>query len=245
MVFSDLAFGALAALAATSLGSAALLVFKKISNAMRSAMLAFAAGMMAYSSLEMLIQSQASSSNAVIITGVLLGVLALFAADKILPHAHAHFRGKELMEAKRKVLLVAGAICIHNIPEGFAIASAFAGSTPLGWIVTLSIALQDIPEGLLISVPIAAYGISLQRSFGFGVFSGVIEAAAAIAGFVFLSFFAGIAPLALAFSAGAMGYVILAELLPDAFSNRMERVATLSFAAGALVAFTAASLLAF
>jgi len=245
MAFADLALGALAALAATSLGSVAVVFFRRIGDATRSAMLAFAAGMMAFSSIEMLYQAHAKSADVVLIAGVSLGILALFAADKLLPHVHAAFRKKELLAAKKKVLLIVGAISIHNIPEGFAIASAFAGSTPLGWLVALSIALQDIPEGLLVAAPLAAYGVAVGRSVSLGVLSGVVEAVAAVAAFVFLSAFTGIAPLALAFSAGAMLYVILAELLPDALANNMEQVAAVSFVAGAAVAFAAASLLVF
>jgi ZIP family zinc transporter len=245
MALPDLALGALAALAATSFGSIAVVFFRRIGDATRSAMLAFAAGMMAFSCIEMLSQAHASSADAAVIAGVSLGILALFAADKLLPHVHAAVRKKELLAAKKKVLLIVGAISIHNIPEGFAIASAFAGSTPLGWIVTLSIALQDIPEGLLIAAPLVAYGVAVGRSVSLGVLSGAVEFAAAIAAFLFLSAFAGITPVALAFSAGAMLYVILAELLPDALANKMERVAAVSFVAGAAVAFAAASLLAF
>lgn len=245
MGFSDLLFGAAAVLLATSAGAAAILGFRRLGKAAYSAMLAFCAGVMAFSSMEMLGQSHASSGDAVVVAGVLLGLLALFLSDRLLPHAHAKIRGREITASKKKAALLAGAITLHNVPEGFAIASAFAGSVPLGWLVTVSMALQDIPEGFMISAPLSCYGVDRRRSIGFGILSGVVEALAAIAGYIFLSSFTQVIPLGLAFSAGAMSYVIFAELLPDSFSGGMQRVAALSFAAGAAAAFGIATALSF
>jgi ZIP family zinc transporter len=207
-------------------------------------MLAFSAGAMAFSSVEMLSQSHRMGGDVMVVAGFLLGFLALMGAEKLLPHVHMHLRKKELDKSKKKAALIAGTITLHNVPEGFAIATAFAASNPLGWFVTTSIALQDIPEGVLVSTPLACYGIGVKKSVIYGMFSGFIEGVAAIAGYLFLSSFAALVPPALAFSAGAMVYVIFVEVLPDALEGGMERVAALSFAAGAAMTFGLASLLA-
>ncbi len=170
-------------------------------------------------------------------SGLALGILALAVSEKLLPHIHQHITKEELAHSKRKAVMIGGAIALHNVPEGLAIATAFAASNPLGWFVTTTIAIQDIPEGTLISAPLAAYGMKRSTAVLYGVFSGAAEALAAIIGFAFLSMFGGIVPIALAFSAGAMAYVVLVELLPDAFAKGMERTGAIAFAAGAATAF--------
>jgi len=240
----DLALGALAVLLATSAGAVAVILFKCIDKTKYSAMLAFSAGVMAYSALEMLIQSHRISGDLVVLGGFLAGLAALMFSEKILPHVHRHIRKKDLSDGKKKAALVAGTIAIHNIPEGLSIATAFSASVPLGWFITTSIAIQDVPEGALVSTPLACYGMERKRSIMFGVFSGAAEAAAAIAGYFFLSFFSGLVPISLAFSGGAMAYVIIVELLPDALSGGAERLSALSFTLGACSAFLIASMLA-
>ncbi len=241
----EVGLGALAIFLATSLGSVAAFAINRINKIPYSAMIAFSAGIMAFSALEMLTQSHKSSGDFAVIVGLTLGTAVLFASDRLLPHIHSHIRKSELMASKKKATLLAGALTIHNVPEGFSVASAFASSVPLGWLLTASIALQDIPEGLLVSAPLARYGVSMKRSIGFGVLSGLVEAGAAIAGYVLLRFVSAAIPLALSFSAGAMLYVILAELLPDAFRNGLERTAAVSFLAGFIIAFVLAGLLSF
>ena len=244
MAFFDLSLGALMALLATSLGAFVVLFLGGISRKGSSVMLAFAAGVMAYSAVEMLGQSHRSAGDAAMLLGFLAGLALVMIGERALPHIHRHIRKKDLADSKKKAMLIAGTITIHNLPEGFAIATAFAASTPLGWFVTTSIALQDIPEGTLVSAPLKHYGMSNRSSIFFGVLSGAVEAAAAVLGYLFLSSFSGLIPFALAFSGGAMAYVVLVELMPDAMEDGMERLATLSFAGGAAVAFVLASLLA-
>jgi ZIP family zinc transporter len=232
-------------LLATSAGALLVFFFRRIGRLEYSAMLAFAAGMMGYSAIEMLAQSHASGQDIVIVIGLALGIGALILTDRLLPHVHRHALGKEIAEPRKKAILIVGTIALHNIPEGFAIAAAFAQSNILGWFVASSIAIQDFPEGALISAPLAAYGMGKRESAGYGILSGAIEAVAALAGYVFLSAMAGLVPLALSFSAGAMGYVVLAELLPDATEEGMEKVAAMSFIIGAMVAFALGSIFSF
>lgn len=240
----EVVLGALAVFLATSAGAVAAFFFGCVSKAKYSAMLAFSAGAMAFSAVEMFSQSHGMGGDVVAVAGFLLGFLAIMGAEKILPHVHMRLKNEKLDKSKKKAALIAGTLTLHNVPEGFAIATAFAASNPLGWFVTTSIALQDIPEGALVSTPLACYGIGVKKSAFYGMFSGLVEGAAAIAGYLFLSSFAALVPPALAFSAGAMVYVIFVEILPDALEGGMERVAAVSFAAGAAATFWIASLLA-
>lgn len=237
-----LLLGAGLAFAATSLGAAGVLAFKKIKPKHYAAILSFCAGVMAFSALEMLAQSHAQAGDIATFGALIAGMAVFLVLEKLLPHAHMLVRKKELQPSKKKLALVAGTVTLHNIPEGFAIASAFASSSPLGWLVSVSIAIQDFPEGLVVSAPLAAYGVGTNRSFLLGVFSGFVEFMAAIAGFVFLSAIAALTPFALAFSAGAMFYVTIFELLPDAFKGESRVEAMASFIFGIALAFGMAML---
>jgi len=237
----DVLLGALAVLLATSAGALLVLFFRKIGKLEYSVMLAFSAGMMAFSALEMLSQSHAKGQDIAVLSGFFVGIAMLYLSDMVLPHIHKHALGSDMPESKKKAALIVGTIALHNIPEGLAVAAAFADSTLLGWIVTSSMALQDFPEGALVSTPLACYGMDSKKSAGYGILSGLVEAGAAILGYVFLSSVTGFVPFALSFSAGAMAYVIFVELMPDAFENKMERIAGLSFTVGAAVAFAISS----
>jgi len=239
----EIVLASLAVLLATSAGATAAFFFGCMDRMKYSVLLAFSAGAMAFTALEMLSQSHGLAGDMVVGGGFALGLLFLLVAEKVLPHAHMHFRKKELEKSGKRAAMIAGAIAIHNVPEGLVIATAFAASGPLGWFATTAIALQDIPEGALVSTPLSCYGIDKRMAVLFGVLSGAVEAAAAIIGYAFLSSFASIVPGALAFSAGAMAYVVFVEILPDAWGNGMERVAVVSFAAGAAATFAMAGLL--
>ncbi|MDD5318089.1 MAG: ZIP family metal transporter [Candidatus ainarchaeum sp.] len=244
MAFADLLLGALAVLLATSLGALSVVLFRRLGKGFYPAMLAFSAGVMAYSSVEMIGAAHSSSGDAATALGFLVGLLALYIMEKGIPHAHHFLRRKEMAASTKKAALIAGAISLHNVPEGLAVAAAFASSTPLGWLVTASIALQDVPEGLLVSAPLALYGVRLRRCLEFGILSGAVEAGAAVAGYFLFSFAAPVVPFGLSFSAGAMAFVVLVELLPDAMKNGRERAAALSFALGIAAAFGMATLFA-
>jgi len=237
MALMDVALGALVVLVATCLGSFVVVVIRRIDRFLYSVMLAFSGGVMTFSVMEMSMQSHASSGEVAAIAGLASGAVLLLAFDRLLPHIHARIRKSELMVPKKKAALLAGALTLHNVPEGFAVGSAFASSVPLGWVLTASIALQDIPEGLLVSAPLACYGVNTRKAVGFGIFSGIVEAAAAVSGYMLLSIVKTAVPLALSVSAGAMLYVVLVEIMPDAFTRGVERKAALFFLAGFAIAF--------
>lgn len=244
MAFTELFIAAVIAGLATSLGAFGVLPFKKISGRTYTVLLAFSAGLMAFTSIEMFGQAR-EAGDIIAVAGLVLGFSAVLIAERLIPHIHLWVRRKHITPEKKKVTLIVGTVALHNIPEGFAIASAFAVSNPLGWLVTAAISLQDVPEGFLISAPLACYGIEGKKCVKYGVLSGVVEFAAAVIGFLLLSLIISAIPVALAFSAGAMLFVIFVELLPDAFRKGMEYIAAVSFIAGAVLALSLAVLLGF
>jgi len=244
MAFSDLFLGALLAFFATALGAAFVLPIKDERGRIFALLSAFSGGVMAFSAWEMLVQSHAASGDIVALAGLALGLCAFFILERLLPHAHAFMRCAPMGKEKQKATLLAGTITLHNIPEGFAIASAFAASPQLGWLVAGTIAIQDVPEGLILSAPLAAYGMGKRHSFFWGAFSGFVEFLAALVGFVFLSAVAAATPFALAFSAGAMIFVTFSELLPDSLRACGKTRALASFALGAIIAYAIAAAVA-
>ncbi|MEI6634186.1 MAG: ZIP family metal transporter [Chlamydiota bacterium] len=245
MYFMHVFLAGCTALAATTLGAAGVFVIRKIPPALYATVVSFCAGMMGFSALEMLNEAHSLGGHRTALAGLIAGMVAFLVMDKLMPHVHMALRGAEIGEAKKKVAMLVGTITIHNIPEGFALAAAFAGSASLGWLVTLSIALQDIPEGLIVSAPAACYGVETRRSFFWGVLSGLVEFASAIAGFLFLRAMSAATPFALGFSGGAMTYVIFSELLPDAMQAENRYVALGAAIAGFAAAYGFGALIGF
>lgn len=236
MVFQDVLLGAGLAFAATSLGALGVFLFKNIRPRDYAPILTFSGGVMVFSVMEMFNESHALAGNSAFF-GLVLGLIAFMVIERLLPHAHILIRKRALHNSKKKAVLLAGTMTLHNVPEGFAIASAFAVSPALGWLVTTSISIQDIPEGLVASAPLACCGVSHKRSVFWGVFSGFAEFVAAIFGYLFLSLVCALVPFALSFSAGAMTYVVFFELLPDALRGPMRNMSILAFLFGIAAAF--------
>lgn len=245
MSFFGLLVAAVAVFFATSIGALLVLFVRCPSQRTYSIMLAFSAGVMFFSAFEMLSEAHSLIGDLSTVIGFVCGVIGLFLADKFIPHAHTILRGREITASKKKAALLAGAITIHNVPEGIAIASAFAGNASLGVLVTTSLAIQDVPEGFVVSAPLTCYGVRPTKTITLGIFSGFVEAASAIIGYLVLNTIVASVPFALAFSGGAMFFVIFSELVPDAFKRGLERVAAVSFAAGMLTAVGLGELLSF
>lgn len=245
MDFWQLICGSGAAMAATVIGASGILVFRAVDERYHGSIIAFSAGVMAFSVLEMTDTSHALAGHLPALGFLLAGMTLFFILDRILPHAHVAMGGGEMSHVKRKAALLAGTITLHNIPEGFAIASAFADSSSLGWLVALSVAIQDVPEGFIVALPMASLGLSRKSAFLWGAFSGVVEMLAAVVGFLLLRAVHTAMPFALAFSAGAMSYVVLFELLPDALQCGTKRMTAGAFALGAGVAYGLSALLGF
>jgi zinc transporter, ZIP family len=245
MNFSQLLLAASVVMMATALGAGAVFVFKRIGNTFYATIVSVCAGVMGFSALEMITQSHALAGHRVAFASFLVGLATFCVLDRLLPHAHLALLGSEMPDARRKTALLVGSMTLHNIPEGLAVASAFAASPSLGWLVTLSIALQDIPEGLVVAAPVACQGVPARQCFLWGLFSGLAEFLAAIGGFLFLSTIRTAAPLALGFSAGTMTYVVFFELVPDAIKSENRRLALAAFIAGVAVAYGLSTLLGF
>lgn len=239
----------------TAIGAATVFFFKTINKKVLNAMLGFAAGVMIAASFWSLLapaieMAEEVGQNAVLMAavGFLSGGLFLFIADKLLPHLHMGQKTKDAEGIKtsweRSVLLVL-AITLHNIPEGLAVGVAF-GAAALGLpsatmagaiALALGIGLQNFPEGAAVSIPLRREGMSRFKSFLYGQASGIVEPFAGVLGAYAVVHMQLILPFALAFAAGAMIYVVVEELIPEAHQgndNMRSDIATI----GCLIGFT-------
>ena len=175
------------------------------------------------------------------VIGVWLGVLFLLVLDKTIPHLHQNSSQPEgpHTRLKRTTMLVL-AVTLHNIPEGMAVGVVLAGwiagnsgITAAGTLaLSIGIALQNFPEGAIISMPLRAEGMGKGRAFLYGVLSGIVEPLAAILTMLAAGLVLPALPYLLSFAAGAMIYVVVEELIPEASAGEHSNLGTLFFAAG-------------
>ena len=178
--------------------------------------------------------------------GFALGAIALRLADRLLPHVHL---GSPVEQAEgvptrlgRSTLLVL-AITLHNIPEGLAVGVAFGGaahglpavSVAGAVVLALGIGIQNFPEGLAVSMPLRREGLSTRRAFFYGQLSGAVEPVAGVIGAAAVLMWLPILPYALAFAAGAMVFVVIEEVVPEAQNGGNADAATLGAVAGFIV----------
>lgn len=229
---------------ATIVGALAGFLFKQIPHKWNDAILGFAAGiMMAAAVFGLILPSveQAGKSGLwICVAGILCGAVFLTFVDRLTPHLH-HLTGvdkeeHEHNESLNKVMLFVFAIAIHNLPEGLAAGVGF-GSGDAGNAITVAagIALQNIPEGMVIISPMLLSGISKRRTFLLASFTGLIEVVGTFIGYFAASISSAILPFALAFAGGTMLYVISDEMIPETHSHGYERMATYSFLTGFMV----------
>ena len=210
---------------ATIVGSVMGFIFKKISHKFSDFVLAFAAGVMLCAAVVGLVlpsmEYGGSMPLLVTIAGVLAGAIFLNILDKLVPHLHrmagvdqeSHPGGAEKLD---KVLLFVMAIAIHNLPEGIAAGVSFGtGNNAHAFSIAAGIALQNIPEGMVIIGPMLAAGMSPKRTFLCAMATGVIEILGTLLGYFAVSISAAILPFALAFAGGTMLYVISDEMIPE------------------------------
>ena len=227
----------------TSLGAALVFLIKTTSHRMRDALVGLSAGiMLSVTVLNLLPKALGSSQENFIqvIVGIAFGAATLFVVDMYIPHIHGVLiPDRPITKGMRMTLMMVVAIVIHNFPEGFATGTAYSGGvTVFGSTVALGIALQNIPEGFLVSIPLRSQGYSARRSFIAGVLSGAVEPICSVAALILVGLFRALLPYALAFSAGAMLYVIFDEMVPESHSHGFERAATVSFMIGFLLMAT-------
>jgi ZIP family zinc transporter len=243
--------------AMTALGAAVVFTAREISRRILDAMLGFAGGVMIAASYWSLLapaiamsQGKDLPSWVPAVAGFLGGGIFLWGIDKILPHLHLGFPTSEAEGIKtswhRSTLLVL-AITLHNIPEGLAVGVAFGAlaagmpSAAFGAAVALAIGIgiQNFPEGMAVSIPLRREGLSRRRSFMYGQLSGVVEPIAGVIGAAAVIIAQPILPYALAFAAGAMIFVVVEEVIPEAQRGGNADLAT----SGAMVGFALMMLL--
>ena len=233
----------------TSLGACFVFFLKKgLSEKVNRALTGFAAGVMTAASFWSLLAPALEFSQALgrwaflpSFIGFWIGVFFLLILDHAIPHLHQMSTEPEGPVTKLdKTLLMLLAVTIHNIPEGMAVGVVYAGllngSTSLtaagALALALGIAIQNFPEGAIISMPLRSEGVSKPQAFLYGMLSGVVEPAGTILTIAAASLVIPAMPYLLSFAAGAMLYVVVEELIPEMSAGRHSNVGTLFFAAG-------------
>ncbi len=225
---------------ATVIGSLIGFIFKNISHKFSDIILSFAAGvMLAAAVLGLIVPSlEYGGKYGILITvaGIFVGAVCLNLIDKLVPHLHkivgvepeSHHNAN-----LNKVLLFVLAIAIHNLPEGIAAGVGFgSGDTTQALIIAGGIALQNIPEGMVIIAPMLAAGISPRKTFILAMITGFVEVIGTLIGYFAVSISTAILPFALAFAGGTMLYVISDEMIPETHAHGSERGATYSLLVG-------------
>ena len=176
--------------------------------------------------------------------GFLLGIGFLLLLDTVTPHQHFQESEPEGIQASlRKTTMLMLAVTLHNIPEGMAVGVTFAGVLSDNVLITMTgafvlsagIAIQNFPEGAIISMPLRSAGLSKGKAFLYGFLSGVVEPAAAVVTVLVTGLITPVLPYLLAFAAGAMLYVVVEELIPESAEGEHSNAGTLSFAAGFVI----------
>ena len=228
---------------ATVIGAVLGFLFKNPSHRFNDITLSFAAGVMLAAAviglvLPSLEYAEGGLGLLVTIVGIFLGAVCLNLIDKLVPHLHK-LKGEgeeahpETTERLNKILLFVIAIAIHNLPEGIAAGvSAGAGNTAEAIAVAAGIALQNVPEGMVIIAPMIAVGIGKGKTFCIALMTGLVEVLGTLIGYLSVSVSMAVLPFALAFAGGTMLYVISDEMIPETHAHGNERAATYALLVG-------------
>ena len=237
---------------ATILGAAMVFFFKKdMSHTMQKVFLGFAAGVMIAASVWSLLipamdmaEAQGQSVLLPVGGGFVLGGLFLMVLDRLLPHLHIGSDEAEGLPAhwKRTTMIVL-AVTLHNIPEGMAVGLSFSvaaqdtshGALTAAVALAIGMGLQNFPEGAAVSLPMKSQGVSSGRAFACGAVSGIVEPIFGLLTVLIAGSVAGIMPWILSFAAGAMIYVVVEELIPEAQLGEHSHAGTGSVMAGFLI----------
>lgn len=226
---------------ATIFGAIIGFFFKKISHRFSDIMLSFAAGIMLAASVIGLILPSLEYGGKYglikTIAGIFIGAFCLNLIDKLVPHLH-NLVGPEDMEAHQKsnlnkVILFVLAIGIHNLPEGIAAGVGFgSGDTSGAIMIAIGIALQNIPEGMIIIGPMLSAGVKPLRAFVIALITGIVEVVGTFMGYFAVSISSVVLPVALAFAGGTMLYVVSDEMLSETHGHGSQRGATYALLIG-------------
>ena len=242
-------FGILIPFLGTSLGAACVFFMKKtLGDAVQRSLTGFAAGVMVAASVWSLLIPAISQSAAMgklaflpAAVGFWIGVLFLLALDHIIPHLHSKSGQTEGPKSKlQRTTMMVLAVTLHNIPEGMAVGVVYAGYlsgcaqiTAAGALaLSLGIAIQNFPEGAIISMPLRAEGMKKSKAFLNGVLSGVVEPIGAVLTILAARLIVSVLPYLLSFAAGAMLYVVVEELIPEMSQGEHSNIGTIFFAVG-------------
>ncbi len=233
----------------TTFGACFVLFMKKnLSTLVEKALDGFAAGVMVAASIWSLLipainQSEYMGRLSFIpaATGFWIGILFLLLLDHLIPHMHQHSSEDEGPKSNfTRVTKLVLAVTLHNIPEGMAVGVVYAGwiagnkdiSIMSALVLSIGIAIQNIPEGAVISMPLHAQGVSKKKAFAYGVLSGAVEPVGAIITIVLSGIIIPALPYLLSFAAGAMLYVVIEELIPEMSQGKHTDISTIMFAVG-------------
>ena len=233
----------------TTLGSGMVFFLtREMNEKLQKALLGFASGVMIAASIWSLLMpaiDMAEKSGVIAwipaSIGFLLGMLFLLILDSVIPHLHLDNDKPEGVKTslKNSTMLVL-AVTLHNIPEGMAVGVVFAGlltdnvliSATGAFALSIGIAIQNFPEGAIISMPLKSEGLSKKKAFIYGVVSGIVEPIAAVVTILLTGLIVPILPYLLAFAAGAMIYVVVEELIPESQEGEHSNIGTIGVAIG-------------
>jgi len=214
---------------------------------MQKALTGFAAGVMVAASFWSLLQPALESSSAMgalsflpASIGFLIGIGFLLLLDIIIPHMHMDKQDEGPRSGFKRTTKLILAVTLHNIPEGMAVGVVYAGllagspgiTTAGALTLAVGIAIQNFPEGAIVSMPLLAEGMPKYKTFRMGVLSGAVEPAAAAITILAAGLVTPVLPYFLAFAAGAMMYVVVEELIPEMSEGRHSNVGTITFSLG-------------
>lgn len=248
----NIVLGILIPFIGTSLGAGMVFFLKKeINSFIQKLLLGFAAGVMIAASVWSLLipaiemaQEQGKSGWVQSAVGFLLGIVFLLILDSVTPHLHLHGEKPEGIKYNLpKTTMLMLAVTLHNIPEGMAVGVVFAGvlsgesSITMAGAMTLAlgIAIQNFPEGAIISMPLVTEGKTKPKAFSYGILSGVVEPIAAFITVLLTNLVVPVLPYLLSFAAGAMIYVVVEELIPESQQGEHSNIGTIGVAIGFVI----------
>jgi ZIP family zinc transporter len=232
----------------TTAGAALVFILKNsISDTLQRILTGFAAGVMVAASFWSLLDPALESSESMgklmfvpAAAGFLAGIGFLLLLDKVTPHMHMDHQDEGPKTGLKRTTKLILAVTLHNIPEGMAVGVVYAGflsgNAGIGsagaLALALGIAIQNFPEGAIVSMPLRAEGMPKGKTFWYGVLSGAVEPAAAIVTILASGLISPLLPYMLAFAAGAMFYVVVEELIPEMSEGEHSNIGTVLFAVG-------------
>lgn len=246
---NSILLGILLPFAGTTLGAACVFFMRnKMGEKLQKTLAGFAGGVMVAASVWSLLIPAMEMSDSLgklafipAVTGFVLGILFLLGLDSLIPHLHVNEEKPEgIKSSLKKTTMLVLAVTLHNIPEGMAVGVVFAGMKSLDGSITLmnaialsiGIAIQNFPEGAIISMPLHVNGTGKGMAFMYGTLSGAVEPIGALVTLWLSTYLVPIMPYLLSFAAGAMMYVVVEELIPETSQGKHTNWGTIGFAIG-------------